>query len=288
MRRPVVSVERRGASDAPRTDHGWEQLLREASASRLGKRAHLTPRDVRRRRAQLSAIGLVLLLTLGAVTAWLLAAPAAGHPWWPSARTLHLATVALAVGFAAYIIEKEIRLRRLSQLLEEQRTLTSALTHRVGDLEPLGRLEARAAAAAGPGEVLMVVLTEALRQGRWASGAILVPDGREHLRVICSSGAGYEVESEVRIGDGPAGRAASRGEPVLSPGDGAGPSLAVPMLVDDRTVGVLSLTAPTGRTFSEDDRLVLGLFAECAAPWIESAVTTARRAVEATLAHQLG
>ena len=89
MQPPVLSVARRGATDAPRTDHGWEQLLREASASRLARRAHLTPRDVRRRRAQLSAIGLVLLLTLITVTAWLtLASAVQNEVYYPAGATV--------------------------------------------------------------------------------------------------------------------------------------------------------------------------------------------------------
>ncbi len=151
----------------------------------------------------------------------------------------------------------------------------------MGDLEALGRLEKRAAAAAGPGEVLMAVLTEALRQGRWASGAILAPEGRGHLRVICSSGTGYEVESLVRVGEGPVGEAAAKGTSVVSLGDdGAGgrSSLAAPMLIDGRLVGVLALTASSGRTFSDNDRLVLGLFGECAAPWVDGAVSAVRHA----------
>jgi len=95
--------------------------------------------------------------------------------------------------------------------------------------------------------------------------------------VIGASGADFAVESVIDVGDGPAGQAADRLEPVLvAPSDGAVWSLALPMLAEDRLIGVLAMNATPGRAFSEYQRLVLELFADCAAPWVASAVSEAR------------
>jgi GAF domain-containing protein len=265
----------------PDSGPGWGRIFQEATASRLGRAARLTAGDVRRRRAQLSAIGFVLLLALIAVSVLLTVGPIVGPSWLPSASMLHIATVLLAVGFAAYTVEKEFHLRRLSRMLNEQHGITVALAHRVGDLEPLARMEKGAAAAKGPGDVLTVVLAEAIRQGRWSSGAIYVTDGPQQLRVICTSGSDFEVESVADAGRGPLARA--HREPVLISRDAdRGPSLFLPMVNGERFVGVLALSAPSDRTFSEDDQAVLALFAECAAAWVDGAVASVRPSSPAT------
>jgi len=113
---------------------------------------------------------------------------------------------------------------------------------------------------------------------------LLLDQDRERLRIKASYDAGVEAsrfhsdrESQpLTLDQGPAGQAARTAEPVLIPSAGPeedplGPSdrpvslLFLPLVVRDKTVGVLSLTRPAAQPFTEADLRVLTIIADQAA-----------------------
>src|SRR3954462_4465121 len=108
-----------------------DPIRREARRSGLGDRGQVSMREVERRRLELWGIVLAMLTAGCAGVVVLSAWPRpAGSTSILSAPVLRAAMVLLAVGFAAYVMEKEIHLRKLSGLITDERVTIEALTRR--------------------------------------------------------------------------------------------------------------------------------------------------------------
>ena len=109
-----------------------DPIRREARRSGLGDRGTVSMREVERRRLELWGIVLAMLTAVCAGVVVLSAWPRPAGSTGPlSAPILRAAMVLLAVGFGAYVMEKEIHLRKLSGLITDERVTIEALTRRI-------------------------------------------------------------------------------------------------------------------------------------------------------------
>ena len=185
-----------------------------------------------------------------------------------------LALVGATVGLAAYVLEKERYLRRLTRLLLEERVLTAALSNRLKELATLCEVGKAVNSVLAIEDVMQIILSSALELLEGRSGSIMLVDGDE-LEVLCEQGNEAARNARVRIGDGVAGQVALRREPVLISGKVGGDSkhravevasaVCVPLLNRDALLGVLNVNGSVDRPFTEYDLRALSLFAEHAA-----------------------
>jgi diguanylate cyclase (GGDEF)-like protein len=261
--------------------------LTERAARIAGLRSFETPtlEAVERRRLQLWVLTLSLLLAvvvaLATVAFWHNVQP----PAWLDPRVVQWGLIGVVLLFCAYAIEKEIQLRRLTQLLVEERVLTAALTNRLREVSTL--LEAAKAMnlVLDLQEVLETILECAHELLGSRDGSIMLVHGEDELRTVCASGESAARGARVRFGEGIAGRVASSREPLLVTGvlesgraarDAATvpppqSSLSVPLIHREVLLGVLNVNAPEGRTYNEHQLRALSLFGEQAATAIANA-----------------
>jgi two-component system sensor histidine kinase KdpD len=256
-----------------------ERIKREARV--VGLRDVSTPslEAVERRRLQLWALTVVLLLAVSASVAGLSAWRGQAGAAVVTPGVLRVAVVLLSVAFGAYALEKELHLRRLSRLLLDERVLTTALTNRLHELSLL--LEAGKAmnSVLELPAVLETILRSAEELLEATSGSIMLLDKPDELVVVLSHGNEAATGSRVRVGTGIAGRVAETCESLLIDGR-ADPSkfpglsarelqvesaLSVPLVNRNVLFGVLNVNAGGERRYSEYDLRALSLFAEQAA-----------------------
>jgi diguanylate cyclase (GGDEF)-like protein len=263
------------------------RTLTERAARVAGLRSFETPtlEAVERRRLQLWILTLSLLLAvvvaLATLTFWHDVRP----PAWLDPRVVQWGLIGIVLLFCAYAIEKEIQLRRLTQLLVEERVLTAALTNRLREVSTL--LEAAKAMnlVLDLQEVLETILECAHELLGSRDGSIMLVHGEDELRTVCSSGDSGARGARIKLGEGIAGRVASTREPllvngVIDPARGQRDpavhppptsSLCVPLIHRDVLLGVLNINAAEGRTYNEHQLRALSLFGEQAAAAIANA-----------------
>src|SRR5712691_11591790 len=244
------------------------RLQREAKVS--GLRDFRTPslEAVERRRLQLWAVTLgILLLVTGAVVV-LSISPAVGfaRSWtWP--LPVRLSTLLLAVGFSAYVVEKEFALRRLTGLLVDERVLTAALSNRLKELSALAAIGKAVNSVLGLEDVLNIILSSALELLGGKEGSIMLVEGADRLRAFAVVGNDQAHGATARFGQGVAGHVAMTREPLLLSGTvdeemfpglvarthPVDSAICVPLINRGRLLGVLNISAPSDRLFSEYD-----------------------------------
>ncbi len=216
-----------------------------------------------------TAVGLVLISEVGKVEL----------PEWMTPQLMQTGLIAFILLFAAYAIEKELQLRRLSRLLVEERVLAAALTNRLREVSALLSAAKAMNLAVELEAVLETVLRCALELLQGSDGSIMLVHGKSELRTVGTSGASPARGARVRFGEGVAGKVAASREPTLisgviqhEPGDQARldvpppvSSMSVPLIHRTALLGVLNVNASPGRSFTEYDLRALGLFAEQAA-----------------------
>jgi diguanylate cyclase (GGDEF)-like protein len=261
--------------------------LTERAARIAGLHGFETPtlEAVEQRRFQLWVLTLSLLLALAVALAtstfWREVQP----PSWINPRIVQWGLIGIVVLFCCYAIEKELHLRRLTQLLIEERVLTAALTNRLREVSTL--LEAAKAMnlVLDLQEVLETILECAHELLASHDGSIMLVHGEDELRTVCASGHSGARGARLRFGEGIAGRVANTREPLLITGiidpnrrlrgPEAHPpptsSLSVPLIHRDTLLGVLNVNAPEGRTYNEHQLRALSLFGEQAAAAIANA-----------------
>ncbi|MCZ7527460.1 MAG: GAF domain-containing protein [Acidimicrobiia bacterium] len=169
-----------------------------------------------RRRLQLWGVALLVLLILAVA---LVAASAVEIDTGSvSPTTVRYSLVGLAVGFCAYVVEKEIHLHRLSRLLFDERVLNSALSNRIQQLQSLAEASRAVNSVLDLGEVLDVILARALDMLEGAEGSIMLLEGEE-LRVVATRGSDLALGARVRLGESIAGRVARTREPLVLSGE---------------------------------------------------------------------
>jgi diguanylate cyclase (GGDEF)-like protein len=276
----------RAASVRP-SERTPQRSLTERAARIAGLRSFEIPtlEAIEHRRFQLWGLTLALLLTLvvalAAITFWHDVRP----PAWTIPRTAQWGLIGIVLLFCAYAIEKELQLRRLTQLLVEERVLTAALTNRLHEVSTL--LEAAKAMnlVLDLQEVLETILNCAHELLGSRDGSIMLVHGEDELRTVFASGESAARGARLRFGEGIAGRVATTREPLLINGvidperraheSGVHPpptsSLSVPLIHRELLLGVLNINAAEGHAYNEHQLRALSLFGEQAAAAIANA-----------------
>ena len=127
--------------------------------------------------------------------------------------------VLLTVAFAAYVLEKEVHLRRLTRLLIDERMLTAALSNRLKELATLCAVGKAVNSVLDLEEVLDIILSSACELLGGESGSVMLLDGPDQLRSVCVLGNNsLAADAKVKIGEGIAGHVAESGNRCSSPG----------------------------------------------------------------------
>jgi two-component system, OmpR family, sensor histidine kinase KdpD len=276
MHRPITPYGRSVSTTIRSPD---EQIKREARV--VGLRDISTPslEAVERRRLQLWAVTVVLLLAVSvgvAVLSTLRGAPG-GAVVTPSA--LRVAVILLSLGFGGYALEKELHLRKLSRLLLDERVLTTALTNRLHEVSLLLDAGKAMNSVLELPAVLETILRSAMDLLDARSGSIMLLEKPDELVVVLARGNEAAVGGRVRVGSGIAGRVAQTREALLIDGradkssfpglsereEEVESALSVPLVNRNVLFGVLNVNAGPDRQYSEYDLRALSLFAEQAA-----------------------
>jgi len=144
-----------------------------------------------------------------------------------------------------------------------------------------------------PGKLLEVILDSSIRYTGATTGSVMLEaDG--FLRIVASRGLGVSVGDEVRLrlGEGITGRVAQTGEAISVPDVTADDryvmlkkhirsELAVPMVLEGRVVGVISVDSTRENNFSDDAVQLLSIVGTQAAQILENAEAYASLARQA-------
>jgi serine phosphatase RsbU (regulator of sigma subunit)/anti-sigma regulatory factor (Ser/Thr protein kinase)/putative methionine-R-sulfoxide reductase with GAF domain len=189
------------------------------------------------------------------------------------------------------------------QLLEHERGVRMEAERAVGMLQAVQRVTDAALAALSLEDLLQELLdriTDIL--GSDTTAILLLDDDSRVLRARAAKGIEEEVEQGVRIpvGRGFAGRIAADRRPVFIPDvdhadilnpilrqKGIRSLLGVPLLLDERVLGVLHVGSLTPREFTDDDVSLLQVAAERAALAIDHAQAYEQRQVTEALQRAL-
>jgi putative methionine-R-sulfoxide reductase with GAF domain len=251
-----------------------------------GLRDFRTPslESIERRRMQLLIVNAVVLLTLVAGVFALAT--------WPmeSIEALRnpiprFALLLVTAAFCAYIMGQERRLGRLTRTLADERVLTAALTNRLHEVTLLHEAGKALNAQLDLSSAIATILDSATELLDANGGSVMLVEGNE-LVAVEVRGREDALGVRIALGAGIAGHVALRREPILIHGQ-ADPqefpgladrepyvesAMSVPLVHDDRALGVLNVNAALGRAFTEYDLRALSVFAEQAA----SAIVNAR------------
>lgn len=241
-----------------------DTLLAQARLVGLGHADTPTLEAVERRRIQLWTIA---ILTLAGVSAILLLGRSAQEAalGWSSNAQLQGLLVALAVGVAVYVADRERRLRVLTRLLVDERALTAALVQRLAEVRTLLGVAKAMNSNLGLDVILSRIVDAATTMLYAERGEVLLTDG-ETFRVVAATGSEATVGEDRAFGATPAGHAARTWELVTVAGTEADPpALFVPILHASQLLGVLAITGHRSRPFSDYDTRAALLFAEQAA-----------------------
>ena len=274
----------------------------EAGASRLlehearivGIKGFSTPtlEAVDRRRSQLWTVAFAGLVCLAAAVA-LLTSGAGHHLGFANRLGFRIGTVILVVGLGIYVTEKERHLRRLANLLIDERVLGAALSNRLKELAMLYEAGKAMNSVLVVDEVLQLILSSAFDLLQAVSGTIMLIGDNGELTVVCRAGSADAVPIE--LGGGIARRVARDHEPLLVQGtvsekghQESESAVCVPLMHRSQVLGVINLIGAAGHSYSEYDLRAVSLFAEHAAIAVANArLYEAERALSAQLSHQV-
>src|SRR3954447_18403815 len=252
----------------------------------VGLRNFSTPslEAVERRRWQLWMVAIVVMAALAAGLV-LMASSGAKSPGLFKHLPVRVGLVLLTMGFALYVLEKEVHLRRLTRLLLDERVLTAALSNRLKELAALVTVGKAVNSVLNLHQVLNIILSSALELLGAEGGSIMLLEGDDELRAVCVRGHSHAEGARLRVGESIAGYVAQEREPLLIAGPASRErfknlvlqdapvesALSVPLLHRGDLLGVLNVHGTAARTFTEYDLRALGLFAEHAAVSIANA-----------------
>ncbi|HTT87413.1 MAG TPA: diguanylate cyclase [Acidimicrobiales bacterium] len=273
-----------------------ESTVLEREARIVGIRGFSTPslEAVDRRRSQLWTIAFAGLACLA--TAVGLLTSAKGHELGFANRLgFRIGTVVLVVALAGYVMEKERHLRRLSNLLVNERVLGAALSNRLKELAVLYEAGKALNSVLVIEEVLQLILSSAFELLEASSGYIMLLEGADELVVACRAGVVTEDQENLKLGESIAARVVRDREPLLIQGSVAEKgridtesAVCVPLIHRDGVLGVLILKGAPDHVYSEHDLRAVSLFAEHAAIAVANArLYEAERALSVQLSHQV-
>lgn len=203
----------------------------------------------------------------------------------PVLRILFIGLTAL---LGMYLLDKEMRLRKLTRSLVDERVLSSALNNRLKEISILSEVGKAVNQVLELDDVLRMILRSSLDLlGAQEGSVMLLEEGTDSLVVAVAEAGDRDIEgSVVQAGRGVSGWVAKNREPILI--SGKAPSeffkdlgetersiisaVSVPLIDDDTLFGVLNVNDMSGtREFTEYDLRAIGLFAEHAAIAIRNA-----------------
>jgi two-component system, OmpR family, sensor histidine kinase KdpD len=260
-----------------------DRIRHEARVS--GLRGFQTPslEAVERRRMELWGLALLVLVAVSVGLVALSVWPGLEHsPLSPLG--VRAALVAMIVLFGAYVVEKELHLRRLHRLLLDERVLTAALSNRLHEVSSLVSVGKAINSMLALEDVLEVILRSALELLQGSEGSIMLIDG-QWLVTAAAVGNPRARGAKLSVGDGIAGHVAATREPLLISGPADAEqfvnyspperpphsAMCVPLENRGDLLGVLNLNASERRAYTEHDLRALTVFAEHAAISIANA-----------------
>ena len=194
-----------------------QELAREARV--VGLRDFSTPslEAVERRRWQLWTVAFVVMAALAAGLV-LMASSGASSVGLFKHLPVRVGLVLLTMGFALYVLEKEVHLRRLTRLLLDERVLTAALSNRLKELAALVTVGKAVNSVLNLTQVLNIILTSALELLGAEGGSIMLLEGDDDLRAVCVRGHSHAEGARLKLGESIAGYVAKEREPLLISG----------------------------------------------------------------------
>jgi diguanylate cyclase (GGDEF)-like protein len=201
----------------------------------------------------------------------------------------------LVVALAGYVMEKERHLRRLANLLVNERVLGAALSNRLKELAVLYEAGKALNSVLFIDEVLQLILSSAFELLEASSGCIMLLEGPDNLVVACQAGTSSEDGARLELRDGIASRVVRDREPLLIQGTVSEKghletesAVCVPLVHRGDVLGVLVLKGAADHIYSEHDLRAVSLFAEHAAIAVANArLYEAERALSVQLSHQV-
>ncbi len=284
MAEPSMSAS--GISSAP--------TLVEREARIVGIKGFKTPtlEAVDRRRSQLWTMAFAGLVCLSAAVALLTSNSTHHRLGFANELGFRIGTIALVVGLAIYVVEKERHLRALAKLLVDERVLGAALSNRLKELAVLYEAGKAMNSVLVVDEVLQLILASAFELLQASSGSIMLINDAGVLNVVCQAG---QVEVTLGLSNRIAERVVADCEPLLVQEAvsekgriDTESAVCVPLLHRGQVLGVLILSGGAGHTYSEHDLRAVSLFAEHAAISVANArLYEAEKALSAQLSHQV-
>jgi two-component system sensor histidine kinase KdpD len=190
--------------------------------------------------------------------------------------------VLLAVGFGAYVMEKEIHLRKLSGLITDERVTIEALTRRIEEDTALTTAGRAIGAMLDMERTIDLILESGIGLLEAKDGAVFLVDRPGMLRCVAARGLG-KVGAAVPFNERIEGRVAVKQEPILIPAprrssmpngfdpDSSGDMMCAPMMNGAELIGVIRMDAARGRSFADSNLTSLTVFAEHVAPQVANA-----------------
>ncbi len=252
------------------------EIRREARIAGLHREPSLNA--IKSRRFQLSfvAVGVVVALLLVTVFA---SGLAPDNDIVLSPGALRVGLLALAVGFTIYAIEKEVHLRRLAGLLEDEFAINTALSQSLHQYSALVAAGKVVNSVLELEDVLDVILENALDMLDGDRGSIMLLEGSDQLRAVAVRGHEGAKGAVVKVGESISGQVAQSREPLILAGEAdeerfpghhkreSAPwsAMCVPLENRGELLGVLNVSRSEGGDYEEYDLQTLSLFGEPAA-----------------------
>jgi hypothetical protein len=258
-----------------------QQIRREERGSGLRPDGVVSDEEIRRRRLQLGAIAALLFIGLAISTI--------ANDLWTSFRqqptvdpgVVRLASIALAIGFVAYALDKERHLKRLTSLGRNLHELDIELAERIVVRATLADAMKAVTASLDLETVLDTFLERAMQMVGADRGSIVLLAGGE-MRPATTRNFGERGGTALLVDETLVLRAAMAGEPIFMTGSvpldpvsiAGGPVTSVacvPFAVDGVALGALTVGAVVGDRFEDGDVELLREFAAHAALAVDHA-----------------
>src|SRR5436305_14814836 len=194
-----------------------QELAREARV--VGLRDFSTPslEAVERRRGQLWTVAFVVMAALAAGLV-LMASAGSNSVGLFKHLPVRIGLVLLTMGFALYVLEKEVHLRRMTRLRLDERVLTAALSNRLKELAAMATVGKAVNSVLNLHQVLNIILSSALELLGAEGGSIMLLEGDDELRAVCVRGHSHAEGARLKVGESIAGYVAQEREPLLISG----------------------------------------------------------------------
>lgn len=257
-------------------------------------------RAVERRRLELFGVTFFLLAAFAATTVVLSFGGFSDVTFETFGATVNLvraALVVLCLVFAAYVLEKEIQLRRTTRALLDQQVVASSLHHRLEQVLALTDASRRVATTLDLEDLLDMVLAGASDVLGADEGSVMLVDGDELVVAAVHGREKALVGERVPLGRGIAGHVVRTGQPLLlgrelpqslpaanRPRTEIASAISAPLRVDEETIGVININVTLGtRRFHENDLDAVAYFADHAAVGIHNARRLRRERVRSEM-----